>query len=157
MRKMCENTRVKSTENRGRGTFATQVLVKGTMLTEANGPTFYPLNDADFIYPDLFAADLQDVKRNIEQSFSAYELSKEKSLNNLEEVTSSVDADVDADTLVWRCTRDIINGEELTKRYGVEKWKRFLKNDILGKNIWSIEKPWACDNLGLGEKYVDIL
>lgn len=83
--------------DRGHGWFATIPLSKGTLIvarTQPLDPSVYPaLNDADFQYPDLFAADHGQLESNVRQCLVLYEERGRPgaSLNNLIPLDSDPD------------------------------------------------------------------
>lgn len=97
-----------------KGVFATKRIEEGTILLD-DGHMIIKMNDADFIYPKVFSS------TELRHTFDQYE---NASNCNLLRITDY--------KLLVVC--DIIEGQEITRRYGVSKWIFWLITDIFHAN-----------------------
>lgn len=156
---------------RGFCSIATQDIKKGTLLIKCKSylpdkmlydksakgvdwrMTYRPMNDADFVYPNISLHQPDDeIRIAIRTSLKLYESrsSPSKSLNNIEHHDTRQTKDKET---TFRCTRNIVIGDELTKRYGLSKWGVYLAMDVYGINPFaSDDKPWAKDGTGFGDR-----
>ena len=118
----------KSLNFHGDGLFATEDLKKGIILlnksNEGNIDDFVfsascsgQMNDADFVYPKSFSYD------DLYDSFYNYENIK-NTKNNVEHT----------DEKYTTVIKNIYEGTEITKTYGMTKWFGFIYLDIVGEN-----------------------
>jgi hypothetical protein len=129
----------KSLKYRGNGLFATKNLKKGDCLftynpsveSESDIDTLIvkawcsgQMNDADFIYPKSFSYD------DLYERFYNYENNK-NTKNNVEHSNENYSVVI----------KNIYNGDEITKTYGMNKWFGFVYLDIIDKNSYNLFYP----------------
>lgn len=119
----------------GNGIFTEQFIPKDAIILISSDKikvpesTSYPIcgmfNDPDFIYPANFEAEtLKETLLNYRQS----------NKNNIRFVWDK------NDFFLVKANRDIYPGEELTRKYGAEKWSMWLMCDICDTNVFNLGK-----------------
>lgn len=97
------------------------------------------MNDADFEYPSEWTYDLLD------ECFKKYIITNRCNLDIYNH---------DNNIIYFRANRNIKKGEELTKRYGIDKWTKFLMGECLGAKMSQLKKNIMLDT---DHKKLDIL
>jgi len=137
---------VKMTNCKGRGSFATCLIKRGTVLVETTGSAgeskSHPINDADFDYPHLTQDDKdEEVFKKLYHTFQRYQ-SQETDLHGkfkvpTEPTSTKNNLHHKADRM-YVVLRDIQPGEELTHRYGCCKWFIYVATDLININPISL-------------------
>lgn len=120
----------------GNGIFSKIYLSTGTVLHHDSSTGYYlgQMNDADFKYPVDYSYE------TLYCAFAHYKAQDKHTLCNIQVID-----DTKNQKKTLKVLRNIFRGQELTKRYGIQKWSYFIYLDIVGENPVDKTKTKSCN------------